>query len=92
MSALIGKLALSGAGVGAFLFVLARLIPNERLDSWGFIVGSIVTGFGAGKLGSKTWEMIESFLENSSGAFLDGVKKGLDRDDVKDAPEVTNVP
>ncbi len=89
MSAMIGNIVLSGAGAGLVLVVLARLLPNEKLERWGFAAGQAVTTLGAGRLGRAFWEKIESFLENSTGVFLAAMKRGLDSDDDKNVPPET---
>jgi hypothetical protein len=75
-----------GAGVTVGLFVLARVIPNDKLQAMGRGIGLAVTKVGAGRLGKKAWEKVEGFLENSSGAFLTGIKEGLNSDDEPEDP------
>jgi hypothetical protein len=70
-----------GAGVTAGLWLLAWVIPNEKLKTIGRGIGLAATKTGCGKLGRKAWEKTESFFQNSSGAFLAGIKEGLDSDD-----------
>lgn len=83
MSGILSNIVLSGAGAAFLLFIVARIIPNEKLWKWGIVAGQVVSAFGAGKLGSVFWEKIEDFMENSSAVFLAGVKAGLDADDPK---------
>lgn len=81
MSAIIGNVLMSGIGVGFLLTLIARLIPNEKLDKMGYNFGVAVSKFGVGKLGKASWEKLEDFFENSLGILIEGVKKGLDSDD-----------
>lgn len=81
MSTLVVKLLASGAGVTFLLFVVARVMPNDKLRMHGVRVGRFISMFGAGKIGKSLWEKVEDFLESSSTVFLDGVKEGLDADD-----------
>ena len=93
MSPLIAKILLSSAGVTFLLFVVARILPNEKIKAAGVRVGRGLSLFGVGKLGKALWEKVEDFLENSSTVFLDGVKEGLDADDNEtDQPNQTTPP
>lgn len=71
----------SVAVITIILGIFARIVPNTKLRTWGVQLGTVVTGFGSGKLGKASWEKIESFFVNSFGMFFDGFKEGLDSDE-----------
>lgn len=81
MKNLISNFILSGAGVSVFLFVLARVMPNEKLHDLGFKLGKAASLLGVSRLGKTIWEKIEDFFENSSTVFFAGLREGLDSDD-----------
>ena len=84
------NLLLDGTIIAAILLILARLIPNDKLKSYGVKLGTGLSLYGRSKAGAKVWEKLEEFMENSLSVFLEGVKEGLDSDDGgKDEPVET---
>jgi len=83
MQSLVTSVILSGAGAGVVVLILARILPNEKLEKWGYAIGAFVSGYLSGKLGKVFWEKIEDFLQNSAGVFLRAIKRGLNSDDKK---------
>ena len=71
-----------GAFISIALLVISKQLPNEKIQSFGFKLGSIITTFGGLKMG-KAWEKIEDFLINSVGVFFEGIKAGLNSDEKK---------
>jgi hypothetical protein len=69
--------------IGIALAVLARFIPNEKLQNYGYKFGVVVSAAGTLKLG-KAWEKVEDFCINSVGQLLQGFKNGLQADDAGD--------
>ena len=69
------------AAITIILGVVAKLLPNEKLQSWGFGLGAAITRTASSKLGKASWEKIEDFFVNSFGVFLGGLKGGLNSDD-----------
>lgn len=67
-------------GLGTFMTLIAKLIPNNKLYRWGFNFGKKVGAIGFLKMG-ENWEKIEDFLINSIGKLLEGTKDGLNSDD-----------
>jgi hypothetical protein len=86
MKDVISNIVLSGAGATFLLFVVARLLPNDKLRAAGLAIGRAASSIGVHKLGRAFWEKIEDFLENSSGVFLVGLREGLDEDDQAGTP------
>jgi len=74
---LVIDIILSGAGTSFVLFILARIIPNEKVDIYGYKLGKFITIFCSAKLGKACWKKSEEFFENSSVVFLQGLKRGL---------------
>lgn len=72
-ASILSAVLLSGTGVAALLFVLARILPNDRLEAWGFAAGNAAKAVGIARLGLPAWTKVQDFLENSSGAFFKGV-------------------
>lgn len=66
-----------GAAVSLGLTLLAKFLPNEKVYSVGFSIGSWMNGFGTSKIGRSAWEKIENFLINSAGQFFGGMRDGL---------------
>ncbi len=77
---IIGEIIGIGSVIGIALMVLAKVLPNEKLFSYGYSTGAALNVFGTAKLGAG-WEKIEDFLINSIGEFLRGMKAGLDPED-----------
>ena len=69
------------SALGIFGALMARWIPNDKLNAWGLATGRFLNNFGKAKMGSVTWEKLEDFLVNSIGEYLRGVKVGLDEDE-----------
>ena len=67
------------------LGLLARLLPNEKLYDWGYKFGIWINTVGYGRMG-KSWNNVETFIQNSFGKFFTGVRDGLDADE-QPAPE-----
>lgn len=65
--------------IGLVSTFIARIIPNEKIYSFGMKFGQFLNGFGSTKIGSVSWEKIEDFSINSIGEFLRGFKDGLDK-------------
>jgi len=84
---LVNQILLSSAGAVFLCFIIARIIPNDKLRVWGVTVGKLMTGWFTLKLGRPFWLKLEDFLENSAGAFLEGLREGLDSDDKDPAQE-----
>lgn len=76
---LVGVATTFGVGIG--LFVLGRMIPNDKLESWGLNAGRSISKFGGKKLGTKSWEKVENFLQNSISVFWNAIVRGLNEDD-----------
>lgn len=83
MGNIVSNVILSGAGAAFLLFIVARILPNEKIRALGVSIGKTVSAFGARKVGKAFWEKVEDFLENSSGVLLEGIKEGLDADDAQ---------
>jgi hypothetical protein len=79
--------------VGVLLAVVARFVPNSKLQDLGYKFGLAVTVFGSAKMG-KAWEKVEEFCINSFGQLLTGFKNGLQSDDGGEKPsqKVDNTP
>lgn len=72
---------LSAPGAAVLLLIIARLIPNDKLDTFGFKCGCLLTLYGKSKLGKAFWEKIEDFIENSFQVFFCAFQRGLHSDD-----------
>ena len=75
------NLVLTGAGAVAIVFIIARMLPNEKLEAIGYKLGHALSLWGRLKLGKNFWEKIEDFIENTASAFFRGFAKGLSADD-----------
>jgi hypothetical protein len=71
---------LSGAGISVAMIILARILPNEKLRSYAFAFGKLVSAIGCRRFGLATWDKIDRFLENSLGVLLEGFDAGLGSD------------
>lgn len=78
--------AVLGLAASVILLVLAKLLPNEKVYSFGYKLGLALTVFGSAKVG-RGWGKLEDFFINSGGQFFGGLKQGLNSDD-DDEPEV----
>jgi hypothetical protein len=77
----IGNTLTLGTTIGIALTILVRIIPNEKIFSWGVATGKFLDGIGSIKMGSVVWDKVEHFLVNSVGEYLRGVKSGLGEDE-----------
>jgi hypothetical protein len=77
----LGNTLTLGTALGIVLTILVRVIPNEKIFSWGVATGKFLDGIGTIKMGSLAWNKIEHFLVNSIGEYLRGVKSGLGDDE-----------
>lgn len=78
---ILNNLLLTASGAGAVIFIIAKLIPNDKLKQWGFAVGFGITSAGRKAVGKGFWEKIEKFIISIGGVFLKGVVDGLSSDD-----------
>lgn len=62
------------------LTVVAKYIPNNKLNQLGYKIGVYLTTFGTLRVG-RVWEKIETFFIESIGQILSGIKSGLRSDD-----------
>lgn len=75
--------AFGWATIVAFVIsIVARFIPNEKLEKMGFDAGVFITNLGSSKLGPKVWENIENFFIQAFASFLEGLHRGLRIDDL----------
>lgn len=77
----VSNLIASGVGVSIILAVIAWIIPNDKLYSFGFGIGQSLSKMAVLRFGI-VWERIEDFTVNSIGMILSGLKSGLNSDDV----------
>ncbi len=65
MDWILDNLLLTGAGAGAFIFVIAKIIPNRKLAFMCFGACKKVTDFGRFKLGKSFWRTIRLFIQDT---------------------------
>ena len=70
----------TGGIVVAIIFIAHRVISDEKLNAWGFKLGSGISSLGRSKLGKGNWEKLETEFVSWTGAFLTGLAKGLSTD------------
>ena len=58
---------------------IAKLLPNDRLSSWGEKLGVVCT-LGLSRILPGVWVRIESWLINGVSVFIKGFIKGLESD------------
>ena len=78
---ILNNLLLTSAGAGALIFILVRIIPNEKILASGIWIGTFITAKGTQLLGEKFWERIEKEFISWGGIFFKGIVKGLESDD-----------
>lgn len=77
---LISNMIASGVGASIVLAIIARLIPNDKLYSFGFRLGQTLSRIAVLRFGAA-WETVEDFALNSIGKILYGFRAGLQSDD-----------
>ena len=78
---ILNNLLLTAGGAGAVIFILGRIVPNDKLLGAGISTGKIITATGRRILGKAFWERAETELKSCGGVYLKGILKGLESDD-----------
>lgn len=78
---ILANVLLSGVGGSLLVLLLARLMPDAKLQALGTSLGAKLSALGRHKLGKPFYEAVENFAQHSLGVFLQGVSTGLDKDD-----------
>jgi len=68
--------------ISLIALIVAKLLPNSRLESWGEKLGVVCT-LGLSRLLPDVWAKIESWVINGLSTFIKGFIKGLESDNPK---------
>lgn len=74
------NLLLTGAGAGALIFIIMKIIPNEKIYSCGEGIGIAITAAGRRAFGKEFYEKIEYQALSWGGYFIEGLIDGLQSD------------
>ena len=72
--------AIKGNWVPLVLLIAPFIMPNEWLRKTGFGLGKVLSIFFRRKL-NKDGEKVESYIQGTVAAFIEGLNSGLDADD-----------
>ena len=70
------NILLTASGGVFLLFVISRFINNDRLDSWGYRIGCIITVGGNVRF-KGLYDKVEKAVINWGGTFFKGLLRGL---------------
>lgn len=77
---MLNNILLTGAGATFIIFIIMKIIPNEKLYSAGFAAGVGITALGRRIFGKTFWEMLEDFLLDIGGYMVRGFEDGVKSD------------
>lgn len=73
--------AIGTIGVPAVLFLFGLLMKPERVRSWGYACGKVITTLLRQKIGKSAGEKIEGRFQSTINDFIGGLHEGMDFDD-----------
>ena len=77
---IMNNLLLTGAGATFLIFVITKIIPNEKIYAAGKGIGVTITAAGRRALGKEFYEKLEYQILSFGGYFVKGMADGLQED------------